>query len=173
VHPYDTLPKDELARVAGSFVRREYPAGAEVYHEGEPLLGLYLVKSGAVEVLDGAGSLVSLLGPRNSFGERGLMREGLALTTARATEDSVLILLPVAEFRRLIATSPAFERFFNRGRSVEGRGRPCHAQGGRPDGAQADHLRAGCLGVRGRADHARPHMCRRWAWSTGGGSWAS
>ena len=122
VHPYDTLPKDELARVAGSFVRREYPAGAEVYHEGEPLLGLYLVKSGAVEVVDGAGSLVSLLGPRNSFGERGLMRDGLALTTARATEDSVLILLPVAEFRRLIATSPAFERFFNRGRSVEGRG---------------------------------------------------
>jgi CBS domain-containing protein len=122
VHPYDTLPKDELARVAGSFVRREFPAGSEVYHEGEPLKGLYLVKSGAVEVLDGSGALVSMLGPRNTFGERGLMREGLALTSARATENSVLILLPAAEFRRLLATSPAFERFFNRGRSVEGRG---------------------------------------------------
>jgi CBS domain-containing protein len=122
VHPYDTLPHDELARVARSFVRREFPAGSEVYHEGEPLLGLYLVKSGSVEVLDAAGALVSILGPRNSFGERGLMREGLALTTARASADSVLILLPVAEFRRLLATSPAFERFFNRGRSVEGRG---------------------------------------------------
>lgn len=122
VHPYDTLPKNELARVAGCFVRREFPSGAEIYHEGEPLLGLYLVKSGAVEVVDGSGALVSILGPRNSFGERGLMRDGLAVTTARATEDSVLILLPVVEFRRLIATSPAFERFFNRGRSIEGRG---------------------------------------------------
>jgi CBS domain-containing protein len=37
VHPYDGLPQDELARVAGSFSRREYGAGEEVYHAGEPL----------------------------------------------------------------------------------------------------------------------------------------
>ncbi len=122
VHPYDSLPRDDLARVATSFSRREFPAGSEIYHEGEPLRGLYLVKRGAVEVLDGAGTLVSLLGPRNSFGERGLMRDGLAVTTARAREDSVLLLLPVPEFRRLLAAAPAFERFFNRGRPAETRG---------------------------------------------------
>jgi hypothetical protein len=33
------------------------------------------VKRGAVEVLEPSGGVVSLLGPRNSFGERGLMRE--------------------------------------------------------------------------------------------------
>ncbi|THD85051.1 cyclic nucleotide-binding/CBS domain-containing protein [Aliigemmobacter aestuarii] len=121
VHPYDTLPRDELARVAGSFSRREFAAGEEVYHAGEPLKGLYLVKRGSVEVLEPSGGLVSLLGVRNSFGERGLMRDGLAVTTARVTEDAVLLLLPTAEFRRLIATFPAFERFFNRGRSSEGR----------------------------------------------------
>ena len=76
VHPYDSLPRDELARVAGSFSRREFPAGAEIYHAGEPLQGIYLVKQGAVEVLDPSGDLVSLLGPRNSFGERGLLRDG-------------------------------------------------------------------------------------------------
>ena len=122
VHPYDTLPQDELTRVASCFSRREFPAGSEIYHEGEPLLGLYLVKSGAVEVVDASGALVSLLGPRNTFGERGLMRNGLALTTARATEDSVLLMLPEAEFRRMLAKSPAFERFFNRGRSSDARG---------------------------------------------------
>ena len=116
VHPYDSLPQDELVRVAGSFSRREFAAGEEVYRAGEPLRGLYLVKRGAVEVLDPSGALVSLLGPRNSFGERGLMREGLAVTTARVTEDAVLLLLPTAEFRRLIASHPAFERMFNRHR---------------------------------------------------------
>ncbi|MDP2738053.1 MAG: DUF294 nucleotidyltransferase-like domain-containing protein [Pseudorhodobacter sp.] len=116
VHPYDSLPRDELARVATSFSRRQFNAGEEIYHAGEPMSGLYLVKSGSVEVLDASGGLVSLLGPRNSFGERGLMREGLAVTTARVTEDAVLLLLPTAEFRRLIADSPAFERFFDRGR---------------------------------------------------------
>jgi CBS domain-containing protein len=122
VHPYDSLPQDELARVAASFSRRVYPAGTEVYGVGEPLKGLYLVEHGAVEVLDKSGGLVSLLGPRNSFGERGLMRDGLALTTARATEESVLLLLPLAEFRRLVAVHPAFERFFHRGRGSEARG---------------------------------------------------
>lgn len=121
VHPYDSLPQDELARVAGSFGRREYPAGAEVYAVGEPLRGLYLVKRGTVEVTDRDGGLVSILGPRNSCGERGLLRDGLAVTSARVTEDAVVLLLPLAEFRRLIADYPAFERFFNRGRSQEAR----------------------------------------------------
>ena len=122
VHPYDTLPRDELVRVAKSFSRREFAAGEEVYTAGEPLKGLYLVKRGSVEVQDPSGQVISLLGPRNSFGERGLARDGLAVTTARVTEESVLLLLPVAEFRRLIAGSPAFERFFSRGRSHETRG---------------------------------------------------
>lgn len=119
VHPYDTLPQDELARVAGSFSRREFHAGEEVYHAGEPLKGLYLIKRGSVEVTEPSGQVISLLGPRNSFGERGLARDGLAVTTARVTEDSVLLMLPVAEFRRMIATFPAFERFFSRGRGSE------------------------------------------------------
>lgn len=122
VHPYDTLPRDELARVAHSFSRREFQSGEEVYHAGEPLNGLYLIKRGTVEVTEPSGQVISLLGPRNSFGERGLARDGLAVTTARVTEDAVLLLLPVAEFRHLIATHPAFERFFSRGRGSEHRG---------------------------------------------------
>jgi CBS domain-containing protein len=121
VHPYDSLPRDELVRVAGSFSRREYPAGAEVYAAGEPLKGLYLVKRGAVEVLDRNGGLVSILGARNSFGERGLLRDGLALTSARTTDEAVLLMLPVDTLRRLIATFPAFHRFFSRSRNSETR----------------------------------------------------
>ncbi len=121
VHPYDSLPLDELARVAISFRRRDFPAGSEIYAVGEPLDGLYLIHSGAVEVIDRNGATVSTLGPSNSFGERGLMRDGLAMTSARATEDSVLLKLPVNEFRRLIAEHAAFERFFHRGRGSENR----------------------------------------------------
>ena len=122
VHPYDTLSKEDLARVAGVFDRREFAAGDEIYHTGHAMTGLFLVKRGSVEVLEPSGGLVSLLGPRNSFGERGLMRDGFAVTTARATEPTVTLMLPTVEFKRLIAQSPAFARFFSRGRSVEGRG---------------------------------------------------
>ncbi len=122
VHPYDSLPRDELTHVVDSFSRREYPAGSEIYAAGEPLKGIFLIKRGSVEVVDRNGELVSILGPRNSFGERGLMRDGMALTAARATEDSVILMLPEAELRRLIALSPAFKRFFNRARPAESRG---------------------------------------------------
>lgn len=121
IHPYDSLLQDEMARVALSFSRRDYAAGAEIYQAGDPMQGLWLVKSGAVEVLDPSGGLVSLLGPRNSFGERGMMRDGIAVTTARAAADAELLLLPADEFRRLIRDFPAFERYFSRGRSGEAR----------------------------------------------------
>ncbi|MCC5970675.1 MAG: cyclic nucleotide-binding/CBS domain-containing protein [Pararhodobacter sp.] len=122
VHPYDSLPQDELVRVATSFSRRDYPAGSEIYAAGEPIRGLFVIKRGAVEVIDRNGALVSLLGMRNSFGERGLLRDGLAVTSARTTEDSVILMLPETELRRLIEGSPAFARFFNRSRGAETRG---------------------------------------------------
>ncbi len=121
VHPYDSLPRDEMARVAASFSRRHYDDAAVIYSAGEPMTGIYLILEGSVEVLEPSGGLVSLLGPRNSFGERGLMRDGTAVTTARATEGAEILMLPEAEFRRLIASYPAFERFFHRGRQHENR----------------------------------------------------
>lgn len=121
VHPYDSLPRDEMARVAASFSRRHYDDAATIYSAGEPLTGIFLILEGSVEVLEPSGGLVSLLGPRNSFGERGLMRDGMAVTTARATEGAEILMLPEEEFRRLIATYPAFERFFHRGRQHEAR----------------------------------------------------
>ena len=121
VYPYDALPQDELARVAGSFGRREAAAGELIYRFGDSLAGLYLIERGAVDITDSNGVQVSALGPRNSFGERGLSRDGRAMTTAKAVEPSSLLILPPEEFRRLIAAFPAFARFFDRSRPAEGK----------------------------------------------------
>lgn len=121
VHPYDSLPQDELARVASSFRCSEVAAGEEIYRYGAELDGIYLIKRGSVEVQDANGAMVSLLGPRNSFGERGLLRDGLAATTSRAVEPCALLKLPAAEFKRLMAASAAFQRFFTRGRAADRR----------------------------------------------------
>lgn len=121
VHPYDSLPHDELTRVAGSFVRREFVSGDVIYRAETPLEGLYLIKRGSVQVTEATGQVISILGPRNSFGERGLLRGGMAVTTATATEAVVVLILPMAEFQHLIDKSPAFARFFQRGRKSEAR----------------------------------------------------
>ena len=121
VHPYDNLPRNELEHVARSFRRKEIAQGEVIYAHRAPLEGLYLIKRGTVEVTDQNGALVSILGARNSFGERGLMRDGLAATTAKASAETVLLVLPVEDFRRLSQNVPAFARFFNRTRGGETR----------------------------------------------------
>lgn len=120
-HPYDSLPGDELDAVADAMDQIAFTAGAPIYRFGEVLDGLYLILSGEVDVHDEVGAQVSYLGPRNSFGERGLMRDGLAATSAQAATDTTLLLLPRDEFRRLYAKFPAFQKFFTRTRSAEPR----------------------------------------------------
>ena len=114
IHPYDSLPQDELARVARSFGCRIWPAGSVIYRHGDAIHGLFLIESGAVCISDATGDSVSELGRGNSFGERGLLRDGRAVTTATATEDARILMLPQAELRRLIGSYPSVARFFDR-----------------------------------------------------------
>ena len=114
VHPYDALRPDALEAVAARMEPRAAAEGAVLFEPGDVLPGLFLVVSGAVETRDENGVLLSELGPTNSFGERGLQRDGRAVASARATEASDLLLLPPDGFRALLDTEPAARRFFDR-----------------------------------------------------------
>ncbi|MDZ7713126.1 MAG: DUF294 nucleotidyltransferase-like domain-containing protein [Rhodovibrio sp.] len=114
VHPYDSLDDTALTDLARRFEPREYAAGSQIYTLNQPLDGLYLIYSGEVEVRDAHDAPVSLLGPRNSFGERGLLRDGRAVTSAKAVRDSHLLVLRQADFQALIADNAAARRFFDR-----------------------------------------------------------
>ncbi|MDU9007065.1 DUF294 nucleotidyltransferase-like domain-containing protein [Sedimentitalea todarodis] len=122
VHPYDSLAAETLDDLAQRFQVMNVNKGQPIYTFGEPLQGLYLIHDGEVEVCDEKGSLVSLLNPGNSFGERGLVRDGNAVTSARATTDSVLLKLPRVDFDRLVATEPTFAKFYDRRRKETRRG---------------------------------------------------
>lgn len=114
VHPYDSLSDDALDALGAVFHVNVLPDGAQVYALNEPLTGLYLIHSGAVEVTDENGAVVSHLGLRNSFGERGLLRDGKAVTSAKCESETTLMVLPVAEFQRLMNEEEAVRRFFDR-----------------------------------------------------------
>lgn len=116
VHPYDSLEPALLQDLAPKFRQIEAAAGAPVYALNEELQGLYLVHTGEVEVTDENSIPVSILGPRNSFGERGLTRGGRAVTSARTTKDTILLLLPKADFHALMASQPKVAKFFDRRR---------------------------------------------------------
>ena len=119
--PYDNLQPEERHRLAGRMRSRRYHAGERVYQIDDPLSGVFLLMSGEVETTDRYGAMVSLLGARSTFGERGFLRDGHAATTARVTRDSLVLQLPASEFRRLLDAFPAIQRFFKRGQTLVSR----------------------------------------------------
>ncbi len=124
IHPYDRFGGDETARVAKLFRPVTFESSETIYEFGKPLEGLYLIESGHVTVFDEEGAQLSSLSRGNCFGERGLLRGGLAVTTAIAAEDSRLWVLPKDAFDELNTSQPAFRRFFNRGTRRPAAARP-------------------------------------------------
>ena len=118
VHPYDSLSVDALDELSTALDQRILPAGEQVYTLGETLDGIFLIHDGSVDVFDENGTQLSSLGPRNSFGERGLMKGDVAVTSATVRADARLLVIPPANFRRLISANPQVRRFFDRSRAV-------------------------------------------------------
>ncbi|NVO28527.1 cyclic nucleotide-binding/CBS domain-containing protein [Donghicola sp. C2-DW-16] len=122
LHPYDGLTEGERNAFAAAIEVIDLNPGDSVYRHGQPLDGLYIVYSGVVEVVDANDIPVSILGPRNSFGERGLLREGVAVTSATATEPTVLLMLPKMQFAELVHDHQVARKFFDRSRTTTTRG---------------------------------------------------
>lgn len=116
VHPYDSLSIDKLHQLAPSMKTRSVTKGDVIYDVNDTLDGIYIIYEGDVEVRDENGVLISHLHLRNSFGERGLMRDGLAVTRAVAESDTTLLMLPKDVFWGLHQDNEAVRRFFDRGR---------------------------------------------------------
>lgn len=123
IHPWDGMPPRMLDALAADIESRRFDPGSWIYRIGEPLDGLYFVRSGSVEVTDASRAVLSSLGPRNAFGERGLIRDGRAATSARATTATEVLLLPAARFHAVVDTDAALSAFFARTRAAAARTR--------------------------------------------------
>ncbi len=116
VHPYDALPLDVLETIAPQLDAWEVEQDFSIYDLGDALPGLFLIYEGQVEITDENDVVVSHLGLRNSFGERGLLRDGKAVTSARADAHSILLVVPSALFAELLDAHEVVAKFFNRAR---------------------------------------------------------
>ncbi|WP_209940116.1 DUF294 nucleotidyltransferase-like domain-containing protein [Ruegeria sp. HKCCE4148] len=116
VHPYDALPSDALDQIVKQIEVWEVEEDASVFELGHKLPGVFVIYEGQVEITDENGAIVSHLGLRNSFGERGLLKDGKAATKARAHTPSVLMVLPPDLVRSLIDNHDVVAKFFDRTR---------------------------------------------------------
>jgi CBS domain-containing protein len=92
--PFDTLPPERLDAVAHAVEIEHLPAGAVVLNQGGvPATHLYVVRKGAVELLD-EDRVIDVLGEGELFGQFSILGRTGPAVTVRVQEDTLAYLIP-------------------------------------------------------------------------------
>jgi len=108
---FSTLTKKELQTLAKSSQERSYSAGTTIISQGDTGVGLYVIKSGKVKVVqatnpDRAEEVLALIGPGDVLGEMSLLDDLPRSASAVAVDDVTAILMPIWEFRSTLLGNP-------------------------------------------------------------------
>lgn len=110
--PFAHLPAEVLrglpARMGITYVRR----GEEVVRPGQRNDTLYVIRSGAIDIVGEDGMLLDRREAGLNFGYSTLVGEPESRYLMVAVEDSVLLMLPREAFEELFAAYPDLARFF-------------------------------------------------------------
>jgi CBS domain-containing protein len=113
--PFDALTADDLARLARRVQVEYFAAGSVIVAAGAaPLDHLYVIRTGAVEILD-RSRVVDLLGPGDTFGHISVLTGLSPALSARAAEDTLCYRLPDP---RLVVADPSPLRFSHFGTMI-------------------------------------------------------
>lgn len=110
--PFDELPADILTRLPRQLTARYYRRGSTLVTAGKPNDFMFVLRSGAVDILDPNGGLVERSEPGTAFGMSSVISGGSSAYTMIAREDSLTYLMPAEVFHELIRTQPPFTHFF-------------------------------------------------------------
>src|SRR2546427_4786340 len=103
--PFQGLAIDQLARIAAATQVEFFPAGTTILERsGEPAAYLYVVRKGAVEILD-QGRLVDLIGEGETFGELSLVSGQGPVASVRTAEDTLCYLIPQSLAEELLQSA--------------------------------------------------------------------
>jgi cAMP-dependent protein kinase regulator len=105
-----TLDRKVLADVASQIAFRTYAAGTTIIRQGDAADRFFIIQDGEVDVevaaADGAAPrVVNRLGPRDYFGEIGLLTGSTRNATIRATRETQVMELGRDGFMTMISTS--------------------------------------------------------------------
>jgi CRP-like cAMP-binding protein len=109
-------PRAWLAAVEAPRTAREYRENQRVFSQGDRADAVCFLERGKVKLTvlsqQGKQAVIALLGPGSFFGEGCLAGQPLRMSTATATTDSAVIMLPKpAMFRALQSNAQFSERF--------------------------------------------------------------
>ncbi|MEE4288548.1 MAG: DUF294 nucleotidyltransferase-like domain-containing protein [Erythrobacter sp.] len=112
--PFDTLGEDVLARLSRAIEVSYRRAGEVIIEAGSRNDRLFVIRSGAVELLLAGKELTARLEAGACFAYPSLLRGGEVRNTTSAIEDTLLYALPAARFHELREAHEDFAAFFAR-----------------------------------------------------------
>ncbi|MDH3379515.1 MAG: DUF294 nucleotidyltransferase-like domain-containing protein [Gammaproteobacteria bacterium] len=110
-HPFDQLPAEVLSSLANGVEQRRFNSGVTILEIGAPNDMLYLIHTGAVEVIGQDGTLIAKLGEGDLFGHQSLLADGLSDASFRSIEDTGCYCLSERQFREIYEGYPQFQFF--------------------------------------------------------------
>src|ERR1700690_3585677 len=97
----------DLRRIAQE---RQFAAGQEIFHEGDPGEGVHVLRDGSVEIAHLTDlqehRVFSRLGPGEIFGEMAVIEDRPRSATATAVKNTAVYFLPRGEILSLLERSP-------------------------------------------------------------------
>jgi CRP/FNR family transcriptional regulator, cyclic AMP receptor protein len=106
------LTRPQLEALAQVGETKEVAAGERIFTQRDPADGLFVVRTGLVNILLDAGVAgevsVSTIGAGNAFGWSGVLDPHTYTATARAIERTNLSIFPAAPLRRLMEKDKDF-----------------------------------------------------------------
>ncbi|CAM4168483.1 DUF294 nucleotidyltransferase-like domain-containing protein [Pseudoalteromonas byunsanensis] len=96
--PFSQLPPDALNKLASHVEVSYYREGSVVFEYAQQITYLYVIRSGAVELLRRSGELYHRISAGGIFGHRGLLMNRKVRFDANTLEDTLLYCIPVDIF---------------------------------------------------------------------------
>jgi len=109
---FSELHEDDLEKIAGISIERNYRKNMILFMEGEPGEAFYYIKSGKVKVFrsyeDGKEHIVHIFGPGDVFGEATLFNNIPYPASASVYEDAVIGMIKNRDLEELVKENSEF-----------------------------------------------------------------
>ncbi|ROR53922.1 CBS domain-containing protein [Luteococcus japonicus] len=110
--PFASLPASVLGQLPSRLQIRYHRRGTQLLTAGQPNNVLYIVRSGAVDIVDAAGALVERTEVGGSFGASSLLSRSGSLYTITTIEDTLLLVMGAEVFTHLVEHHPAIRTYY-------------------------------------------------------------
>jgi CRP-like cAMP-binding protein len=110
INLFQPLEDYELVEILGICITKNYPAGSQIFAEGDPASRFFIIREGEVrisKIIPGIGEeALALLRPGHFFGEMALVDESMRSAYAIANTDAVLMEIPIPELTDILKGNP-------------------------------------------------------------------